>query len=213
MFSGIIESKGYLRSIEKTGSNLSFYIESDLTPELSPDQSLAHNGVCLTVEEVSGDQYRVTAVEETLLKTNIGDLEIGEAINLERCLSLGDRLDGHIVQGHVDTVATCVLREDRSGSWIFRFQYPAESVQLLVEKGSIAVNGVSLTAFDCRENCFSVTIIPYTLQHTNFNALQPGDTVNIEFDILGKYFLKWAGSYAGLLADKASGKSSLHSGI
>ena len=196
MFSGIIEDRGRIVAMHTYGTNVSFQIESSISHECYIDQSISHNGVCLTIEKIENNIHTVTAVEETLLKTTLGSWTIGSYINLERCMKLGDRLDGHIVQGHVDTVGKCIAKEDKDGSWLFTFEYPAANRHLLVEKGSIAVNGVSLTAFNCTDNHFSVAIIPYTYTHTNFEELAPEDSINLEFDILGKYFARWAESYA-----------------
>ena len=199
MFSGIIKDLGQVVSITKRGTNLTFTVKSNLLPQLSVDQSLAHNGVCLTVEEINAENYRVTAIQETLDKTNLGELQEGSFVNIEPCLRVDSLLDGHIVQGHVDTTATCINREEQDGSTIFTFQYPAEFYHLLVEKGSICINGVSLTAYNTSsENTFSVAIIPYTLQHTTFQYLQVGQKVNLEFDILGKYFARWMEKYKPL---------------
>jgi riboflavin synthase len=190
MFTGIIETTGVVRKIEAREGNLDFWIESALTPELKIDQSLAHNGVCLTVVAIEGNQYCVTAVAETLLKTTLGSWHEGKTINLERALRIGDRLDGHFVQGHVDAVAKCTAREEAAGSWLFQFQFPDAFAALIVEKGSICIDGVSLTAFNVMRNSFTVTIIPYTFDHTGFGHLGAGMDVNIEFDVLGKYFLR-----------------------
>lgn len=187
MFTGIIEAVGTVTDIREEGSNRIFLISSELSSELKPDQSVAHDGVCLTVEEAGLNQYRVTAVAETLGKTNLSDWRIGKCINLERCLLMPARLDGHLVYGHVDATGTCVSINEVKGSWLYRFSYPASFAALLVEKGSIALNGVSLTVFDVTENEFSVTIIPYTYTHTSMHTLKPGEQVNLEFDILGKY--------------------------
>ncbi|MGZ5242922.1 MAG: riboflavin synthase [Bacteroidia bacterium] len=196
MFSGIIKDLGQVVSVTKRGTNLTFTVKSNLLPQLSVDQSLAHNGVCLTVEEINAENYRVTAIEETLDKSNLGELTEGSFVNIEPCLRVDSLLDGHIVQGHVDTTATCTNRDEKDGSTIFTFQYPKEFYHLLVEKGSICINGVSLTAYNTSaENTFSVAIIPYTLQHTTFQYLQPGHKVNLEFDILGKYFARWIEKY------------------
>lgn len=195
MFSGIIESLGRVEEVTSSGNNLSFRLNSSITSELKVDQSISHNGVCLTVESIVGDTYKVTAIEETLKKTNLGSLKIGSLINLERCISLGSRLDGHIVQGHVDATGTCISKESRDGSWLYSFEYPEAHRAMLVEKGSICVNGVSLTAFNCFGNTFSVAIIPYTFNHTTVQSLEAGDIVNLEFDILGKYFLRWMETY------------------
>lgn len=190
MFTGIIESIGKVASLEKEGTNLKIEIESDLVPELKIDQSLSHNGVCLTVTDCRSSSYTVNAVEETLLKSNLGNLRLGDEVNLERAMKLGDRLDGHIVQGHVDLKAVCSKKEYKDGSWLFSFEYPADSGHITVEKGSITVNGVSLTVFDTTPTGFTVTIIPYTYIHTTFKDLDAGSEVNIEFDILGKYIEK-----------------------
>lgn len=185
MFTGIIEKLGVVKAIEAEQDNLHITVECPFTAELQIDQSVAHNGVCLTVVSISGDEYVVTAIAETLDKTNIGELKVGDKVNLERCMKLGARLDGHIVQGHVDTIATCVGVEDQNGSWKYDFEYSSKNVT--VEKGSITVNGVSLTVVDSKDNGFSVCIIPYTLEHTNFHQFKVGTHVNLEFDIIGKY--------------------------
>jgi riboflavin synthase len=185
MFTGIIETLGTIRAIEKDQSNVHFTVESTITHELKIDQSVAHNGCCLTVVKIEGDSYVVTAIQETLDKTNLGDWEVGSKVNLERCMLLGARLDGHIVQGHVDTTATCVSVEDLNGSWKYTFRYDFD--QPTVAKGSITVNGVSLTVVDSEKGLFSVHIIPYTYEHTNFHAFKVGSKINLEFDIIGKY--------------------------
>lgn len=190
MFTGIIETFGIVASVSKEGSNVDFWIESSITNELKVDQSVAHNGVCLTVVELKGNLYRVTAVAETLAKTNLGNWHTGEKINLERSLKVGDRLDGHFVQGHVDATGTCIEMETMEGSWLFRFAFPEIFAPLVIEKGSVCINGVSLTAFNVGKSDFTVTIIPYTFEHTNFHSLQPNDVVNLEFDVLGKYLLR-----------------------
>lgn len=195
MFTGIIESIGKVNAIEKDRSNVHFTIESPLSHELKIDQSVSHNGACLTVVEVSGNTHRVTAVEETLLRTNLGKLAIGHAVNLERCLPMNGRLDGHIVQGHVDDTATCVEVLETGGSWRYTFRYQPTPEHLLVDKGSVCINGVSLTVVAPRDDLFSVAIIPYTWENTNFQSLQAGDTVNIEFDILGKYISRYLALY------------------
>lgn len=187
MFTGIIEATGAVESIEKQGTNCTFYIASPISAELTIDQSLAHNGVCLTVEEAKDGMHKVTAIEETLKKTNLSLWQKGTLINLERCLAMNGRLDGHIVQGHVDATAICTERRDVDGSYEYRFQFPAEFGTLVIEKGSISLNGISLTIFDVDANSFSVAIIPYTFTHTNMQQLQAGSTVNIEFDMIGKY--------------------------
>jgi riboflavin synthase len=190
MFTGIIETTGTVINIITTGTNIDIWIESSFTNELKIDQSVAHNGVCLTVVEIKGNQYRVTAVAETLQKTNLGKWAVGNTINLERSLRVGDRLDGHFVQGHVDAVATCITKQTIDGSWLFSFQFPKTFAALIIEKGSVCINGVSLTAFNVGNNGFTVTIIPYTYTHTNFNTIETGTIVNIEFDVLGKYLLR-----------------------
>ncbi len=195
MFTGIIESLGQVKSIEKEGTNLHFTIQSELAPELKIDQSVAHNGVCLTVVALSDGNYTVTAVEETLKKSNLGQLKEGELINLERSMKSDGRLDGHLVQGHVDTMGECTDIQVLDGSWYFKFRYPKERQHLLVDKGSICVNGVSLTVVDPTEDHFSVAIIPYTFEHTNFKQLKIGDPINLEFDIIGKYLARYASLY------------------
>lgn len=179
-----------IRDVFAEGSNQHFWIESALTPELRIDQSVAHDGVCLTVVELAGDAYRVTAVEETLRKTTLGAWTVGRTVNIERSLRVGDRLDGHFVQGHVDVVGHCESVLEEGGSWRYTFSFPEDFAALLVEKGSVCVNGVSLTAWDVQREQFSVAIIPYTHSHTTFAALQPGDAVNLEFDVLGKYLMR-----------------------
>ena len=190
MFTGIIESVGEVRQIEPQGTNLTFTIASPLAPELKVDQSLSHNGVCLTVTDITADTYKVTAIQETLSKTNLGKLIIGSKVNLERCMQLNGRFDGHIVQGHVDQTGICTQVQELDGSWLFDFEYEATSGNFTVEKGSICVNGVSLTAFNSTNNTFRVAIIPYTFTHTNFHEIKKGDTVNLEFDIIGKYLMR-----------------------
>ncbi|MFT4662603.1 MAG: riboflavin synthase [Patiriisocius sp.] len=188
MFTGIIEKVGIVRNVHPFKNNLKFLIESDFKDELQVDQSVSHNGVCLTVEEINDKGYIVTAIKETLEKSNIGGLMAGDKVNLERSMKLGGRLDGHIVQGHVDQVAACVGITEEDGSWTYDFEFePLTEEYVVVEKGSITVNGVSLTAFNAYKGQFSVGIIPYTYEHTNFNSLKFGSVVNIEFDILGKY--------------------------
>jgi len=190
MFTGIIEATGLVKDVQHNGSNVELWIESAITHELKTDQSVAHNGVCLTVVEIKDDLYRVTAVEETLNKTNLGGWEAGDKVNLERSLKVGSRLDGHFVQGHVDATAVCIEKQTLEGSWLFRFRFPAEYAALVIEKGSICINGVSLTVFNVGNDECTVTIIPYTYEHTNFNAIEEGSKVNIEFDVLGKYLLR-----------------------
>lgn len=190
MFTGIITHLATITKIIESGSNKDFWLSSPLTGELRIDQSVAHNGVCLTVVEIKSDEYRVTAVDETLQKTTLNSWKEGDKVNLELSLRVGDRLDGHFVQGHVDAVATCIEKQALEGSWLFRFEYPAAFAALMIEKGSVCLNGVSLTAFEVQGATFTVTIIPYTYQHTNFHSIEQGSTVNIEFDVLGKYLLR-----------------------
>ena len=187
MFTGIIEAQGTLQDITRSGTNKTFRIAAVLAPELRVDQSLSHDGACLTIETVSGDTYTVTAIAETLSKTRLNHWKPGDQINLERCLQMNGRLDGHLVQGHVDTTAVCVSRENRDGSWEFRFEFPDSFSNLVIEKGSIAVNGISMTCYDITRNAFRVAIIPYTLENTNMKVLETGNLVNIEFDLIGKY--------------------------
>jgi len=194
MFTGIIEAQGLLESVTRSGSNKTFRISSPLASGLKVDQSLSHNGVCLTVESVSADSYTVTAIAETLAKTTMDQWKAGDLINLEQCMRLNDRLDGHIVQGHVDTTAVCISGEDRKGSRVFRFEFPESFAPLIIEKGSVAVDGISLTCFDMTKNRFSVAIIPYTLEHTNMKLIKAGSAVNIEFDVIGKYVFRLAGT-------------------
>ena len=190
MFTGIIEAFGKVVNLKKDQENLNLRLDSPLTRELKIDQSLAHNGVCLTVVDTLGDQYTVTAIQETLEKTNLGKLKIGDLVNLERAMMMNSRLDGHIVQGHVDQTGFCSGIEFRQGSWFFEFEYDQHQKNITIEKGSICVNGVSLTVVNSSLNKFSVAIIPYTYDHTNFHQIQKGDTVNIEFDMIGKYISK-----------------------
>ena len=190
MFTGIIEAFGRVESLEKEGDNLHLTLASDLAPELKIDQSLAHNGVCLTVVAVNNTTYTVTAIKETLDKTNLGELYLGALVNLDRAMKLGARLDGHLVQGHVDQVGFCTQVEEENGSWRFQFQYDPAAQNMTIEKGSITVNGVSLTVVDARKGEFSVAIIPYTYQHTNFHQISQGTKVNLEFDLVGKYISK-----------------------
>ena len=190
MFTGIVEAMGSLVRKEAKGTNVEFWFTSPFTQELKVDQSLAHNGVCLTVVEIQGEQYRVTAIDETLQKTNMGDVVIGQKVNLERCMAANARFDGHIVQGHVDLTGICTEIKDQQGSWEYRFSYPASSGHVTVEKGSICVNGTSLTVVDSQDDFFTVCIIPYTYEHTVFHQIKLGDRVNLEFDVLGKYIKK-----------------------
>lgn len=187
MFTGIIESLGKIKSLTKEGDNLHIEVASELAPMLKIDQSVAHNGVCLTVVSLTETSYRVTAIKETLDKTNIGQLKTGAVVNLERAMKLGDRLDGHIVQGHVDQTAICQEIKEQNGSWVFTFTYDSSLNNITIEKGSVTVNGVSLTVVNSRANTFSVAIIPYTYAHTNFNTFEKNTMVNLEFDVIGKY--------------------------
>jgi riboflavin synthase len=187
MFTGIIESLGKIKSLSKEGENLHIEVASKLAPMLKIDQSVSHNGVCLTVVSLTETSYVVTAIKETLDKTNIGQLEVGAVVNLERAMKLGDRLDGHIVQGHVDQTAICQEIKKQDGSWVFTFTYDRSLNNITIEKGSVTVNGVSLTVVDSRPNTFNVAIIPYTYQHTNFNTFVKNTMVNLEFDVIGKY--------------------------
>lgn len=187
MFTGIIEDTGSINSIEKSGTNISYWVQSKLAQSLKVDQSLSHNGVCLTVEAIKNDLHKVTAIDETLKKTNLGNLVPGSIVNLERCMQMNGRIDGHIVQGHVDTTALCTHIVKKEGSTEFSFETDGQFATLMIEKGSITVNGISLTIFNVSETGFTVAIIPYTMEHTNLSELKTGDKVNIEFDIIGKY--------------------------
>lgn len=187
MFTGIIEDIGIVTNLREEQDNLHITVKSALTNELKIDQSVAHNGVCLTVVNIENDQYTVTAIKETLDKTNLKALRINDKVNLERAMKLGERLDGHIVQGHVDQTAVCTNIEQQNGSWVFTFKYDSRLNNITIEKGSITVNGTSLTVVNSQKDSFSVAIIPYTYNHTNFNMLEVGTEVNLEFDVLGKY--------------------------
>jgi riboflavin synthase len=187
MFTGIIEQKGIIKDVIINGTNRSFHVESPLSHELKVDQSVSHDGVCLTVEQVTSNMHIVTAIEETLKKTNLSTWKIGTIVNLERCLQFNGRIDGHIVQGHVDTTATCNKLIEKDGSWEYSFQFDKKFASLIIEKGSITINGTSLTCFNINENEFTVAIIPYTYHHTNISYLKVGSIVNIEFDMIGKY--------------------------
>lgn len=187
MFTGIIETLGVVKDIRKEEENLHITVSSTITNELKIDQSVSHNGVCLTVVAISGDDFTVTAIKESIDKTNIGDWKIGDTINLERAMKLGDRLDGHIVQGHVDQTGNCKSIEENSGSWYYTFEYDANLNNITIEKGSITVNGVSLTVVNSKKSEFSVAIIPYTHEHTNFKDFKAGTKINLEFDVIGKY--------------------------
>ena len=190
MFTGIIEAIGEIKSIRKDGDNLIITVISELVPELTVDQSLSHNGVCLTVEEVQDTSYTVTAIRETIQKSNMGFLKVGDLINLERAMKLGDRLDGHMVQGHVDQIGTCLQVEEANGSWYYTFQYDSSLGNLTIEKGSVTINGISLTVVNSKKDVFEVAIIPYTYHNTNFKSLEKGSVVNLEFDVIGKYISK-----------------------
>ena len=187
MFTGIIEKTGIIREIISSGTNKSFWVQSPLATELKIDQSLSHNGVCLTVEEIKDDLHRVTAIDETLIKTNLVNWTNNTIVNLERCMPLNGRLDGHIVQGHVDCTAECIAVLTKQGSWEFTFEFDEKFTANIIEKGSVTVNGISLTCFNVETNRFTVAIIPYTFEHTNMSSLQKNDMVNIEWDVIGKY--------------------------
>ncbi len=190
MFTGIVETTGIVKEVISNGSNKTFWVQSPLSHEFKVDQSVSHNGVCLTVEEIKGSLHRVTAIDETLQKTDLHQWSENSLVNIERCLRVSDRLDGHFVQGHVDTTGICIKRKEKKGSWEFEFEFPRKFSQLIIEKGSICVNGISLTAFNVKKNSFTVAIIPYTFQHTNIHTITKGDPVNLEFDLLGKYLLR-----------------------
>jgi riboflavin synthase len=193
MFTGIIETLAKVESIAKENSNVHFTFSSTITGELKIDQSVSHNGVCLTVVKIDGNKYTVTAIDETLKRTNLGELKVSDQVNLERCMPANGRFDGHIVQGHVDTTAVCKNVNDLKGSWEFEFEHEVSKQNITVEKGSITINGVSLTVVKSTNNSFSVHIIPYTFEHTNFKNIKPGTKVNLEFDIVGKYVSKLMG--------------------
>ena len=190
MFTGIIETLGEITKLEQDGSNLHITVKSTITQELKIDQSVAHNGVCLTVVNLGDSSYTVTAIEETLQKTSLANLKVGEKVNLERAMIMGSRLDGHIVQGHVDQTGRCISVEEKDGSWFFTFEYDASTNNPTIEKGSITIDGTSLTVVNSGTNTFSVAIIPYTYEHTRFNTYKPGTIVNLEFDVIGKYVSK-----------------------
>jgi riboflavin synthase len=187
MFTGIIETLGIIKEIKKDNDNLHITVSSSITHELKIDQSVAHNGVCLTVIAIDNEEYTVTAIRETIVKTNLAEWRIGDLLNLERAMKLGDRLDGHIVQGHIDQTGVCTAISEANGSWYFTFEYDSKLNNITIEKGSITVNGVSLTVLNSKPNEFSVAIIPYTFEHTNFKAFQLGTKINLEFDVVGKY--------------------------
>ncbi len=195
MFTGIIESLGIVKNIVEEGTNFHFTISSPISSELKVDQSVSHNGVCLTVTELTDETHTVTAILETMNKTNLKGLKIGDQVNLERAMRMNARLDGHIVQGHVDMPGTCVKKEEANGSWFFTFKYLPSEKYILVDKGSICVNGVSLTVINPVDDLFTVAIIPYTYEHTNFNAFESGTAINLEFDIIGKYISRYAELY------------------
>ncbi len=203
MFTGIIETTGKVTDIRAEGTNVHLTISSSMSDELKIDQSVSHNGVCLTVVAVDDKQHIVTAIEETLLRTNLNQLQVGHPVNLERAMMASARLDGHIVQGHVDATATCTKVEEKEGSWYYHFEYQRSPEHLLVDKGSICINGVSLTVVEPKGNHFSVAIIPYTYEHTTFNHLKAGDAVNLEFDIIGKYIGKYFEAYRSALMDQS----------
>jgi riboflavin synthase len=190
MFTGIIEALGSIQNIENEGTNIHFTIKSNLAKELKIDQSVAHNGVCLTVTDCNQERYKVTAIQETLQKTNLGKCQIGNKLNLERAMIYGARLDGHLVQGHVDAVAQVQQIENKEGSWLYTINYPEQFKALMIEKGSICLNGISLTCFNLKENAFQVAIIPYTYEHTQIHTWNENDDINIEFDLLGKYMAR-----------------------
>ncbi len=190
MFTGIIEEIGTVTKLSHEDENLVLTVKSNISSELKIDQSVSHNGICLTVTSIDNNEHTVVAIRETLAKTNLGGLKLNEGVNLERAMKLGDRLDGHIVQGHVDQTAVCTFKESQNGSWLFSFKYDDSLNNITIEKGSITVNGVSLTVVNSKKNEFSVAIIPYTYEHTTFKQIEVGDTVNLEFDVLGKYITR-----------------------
>jgi riboflavin synthase len=190
MFTGIIETVGIVKEVITNASNKIFWIESPISSRLKVDQSVSHSGVCLTIEEILENTHRITAIDETLQKTNLREWKTGTLINVERSLQINDRLDGHLVQGHADTTGTCIRRKEKKGSWEFEIEFPKKFAPLIIEKGSICLNGISLTAFDVTKKTFRVAIIPYTFEHTNINNLMEGESVNLEFDLVGKYLLR-----------------------
>lgn len=192
MFTGIIEASGTIREVRSAGTNKTFLIFSSIAPELAVDQSVSHDGACLTVEEVRGGEYQVTAIRETLDKTTLGNWKTGDLVNLERCMKMNGRLDGHIVQGHVDGTARCLSKKTLDGSWEYSFELHKKFAPLVIEKGSICLNGISLTVFNVKKKSFSVAIIPYTFEHTNIQSVEAGGVVNIEFDMIGKYISRLA---------------------
>ena len=187
MFTGIIEALGSVAALDNSRGNLELWISSPISAELKIDQSVSHNGICLTVVELRDGMHRVTAIEETLRKTNLGQIQTGDVVNLERCMPANGRFDGHIVQGHVDQTGECISVKEENGSWLFEFKYKPNAQNIIVEKGSVCINGTSLTAFDAVDDRFKVAIIPYTFEHTNIHTVKPGSLVNLEFDIVGKY--------------------------
>lgn len=187
MFTGIIETTGIIKQVIINGSNRTFWIESSLSPGFKVDQSVSHDGVCLTVEEIKNSQYRVTAIDETLQKTNLRTWQAGSLVNLERSLRLNDRIDGHLVQGHVDVAGICLRKKEKKGSWEFEFSFPKKFAALVIEKGSVCINGISLTAYHVKTKSLTVAVIPYTFEHTNIKKMKKGDAVNLEFDMVGKY--------------------------
>jgi len=187
MFTGIIENEGVIKNVIEKEGNKSFWIKSPVSSKLKVDQSLSHDGVCLTIEKVTGNKHCVTAIEETLNKSTLGNWQTGQIVNLERCLKINGRLDGHFVQGHVDSTGTCIKKTEKNGSWQFTFQYPQKFENLVIEKGSITINGISLTVFNVVNNIFDIAIIPYTYKNTNIKFVEPGNNVNLEFDMVGKY--------------------------
>ncbi len=191
MFTGIIEDMGLIKEVLVDNENKTFWIESTISKDLKVDQSLSHSGVCLTIEEIRDNQHRVTAIQETLKKTNLDQWKPGEYVNLERCLPMNGRLDGHLVQGHADATAICKDRKETHGSWEFSFDFPKKFSHLVIEKGSVSLNGISLTLFNVKKRSFSVAIIPYTFEHTNIKNVLPGDKVNLEFDMIGKYISRF----------------------
>lgn len=197
MFTGIIETLGVIKRLEKDGENIHIQVKSSLSNELKIDQSVAHNGICLTVVNIDNDVYTVTAIKETIDKTNLSNWNVNDVVNLERAMKLGDRLDGHIVQGHVDQTAICKNIEEANGSWYFTFKYNTDLNNITIEKGSITVNGVSLTVVNSKVNEFSVAIIPYTYEHTNFHNFKIGTKINLEFDVIGKYVARLHGLHLG----------------
>jgi len=193
MFTGIIEELGVVKQLKENLDNLKITVQSDFTSELKIDQSVAHNGVCLTVVDIEKNNYTVTAIKETLDKTNLNTINVGDLVNLERAMKLGERLDGHIVQGHIDQTGVCSKIENTSGSWVFTFEYDSKNNNITIEKGSITINGVSLTVVNSKNNAFSVAIIPYTFEHTNFKDFKVGTIVDLEFDVIGKYVTRLMG--------------------